>query len=170
LIAAGLSAIPTLWRGVLVAVMLAHPIAYAKLFWDSPIVLQDVRGIGQRLLREVAPGDTVFIYYWAVPTARFYFTDGLRAAGAEVIESAGPRQDVEASFPQLHALAGRERVWVVFGHAKPHEEAMTVAELDALGSRQEHVPLFYAALYRYDLRGPETVRAEGEGDPPDGAG
>jgi hypothetical protein len=103
-------------------------------------VLNDVRS-------DLRPGDSVYVYYGAVPAFAFYTRD--RALPVPVALGAEHRGNPAGYRAELAALRGR--VWVIVSHTHAHEETALRTMLDGRGRCERSVTRPGAAAWLYAL-------------------
>ena len=140
----------------LAAFLLYSPLADAAQNFVSPKYPEHIRPTMAYLRDNRKAGDSIYVYYWAVPAFRYYapfygFTESEIVAG----------NDYETDPPGLLAEAdqfkGRKRVWFVFSHVYEkdgyNEKDALLAHLDEIGvkKREFRQPGTSVWLYLYDL-------------------
>ncbi len=100
------------------------------------------------------PGDTIYVYYGAYHAYKYYAPIyGLDDSGA--ILGISSRADPQQYIQDIHALAGKGRVWLLFSHVHTgsagNEETFLLEHLDKAGTREEQMELPGASLYLYLL-------------------
>jgi hypothetical protein len=103
------------------------------------------------------PGDTLYVYYNAVPAFRFYAPRYGLALGNTII-GLDHSADPEAYYAELNRLDGRKRVWLLFSHVYERDEFnekdFILHYVDRLGKKvkEYRVPATSVYLYLYDLK------------------
>ncbi len=101
------------------------------------------------------PGDTLYVYYWALPAFRYYARPDM-----EYVAGGLHTDDPQALLSELAPLQGQRRVWILFSHVYEHgeynERDWMLAYLDQIGQRKRQFiePGTSVYLYLYDLRQP----------------
>lgn len=146
--------------GAAIAVGLLYtPFTSAAQNFISPKYPEHIRPALAYLRENRKPGDTIYVYYWAVPAFRYYaplygFSETDFVAGNNY-ETNPP-----GLLPEADQYKGRQRVWVLFSHVYEkdgyNEKDALLAHLDEIGDRKREFirPGTSVSLYLYDLTGP----------------
>jgi len=128
---------------------------------------EDVRPVLSHVRAHYHKGDRIYVYWGAAPATEFY---GQRygIARGQWISGGLNGDDWKAYVPELDALRGSTRVWVVFAHTDTHEirDGM-IRYLDSVGQRRTDdaypapPPNVDATVILYDLSGSARTVAGG---------
>jgi hypothetical protein len=127
--------------------------------WNPPVYRnEETRPILATLASKRQPGDTIYVYYGAERTVRFY---GLRVGieASEVTFGGCHRGQPREYLRELDPFRGRSRVWVLFAHATPAEQRAIRGYLGRIGRRRGEFQTVGAAAELYDLSEPERLQA-----------
>lgn len=142
----------------LLALSLAGFLLYTPLLvsterFISPKYPEHIRPAIAHLNVNLKPGDTLYVYHWALPAFRYYANPGV----AYVAGGLHP-DDPQALLTELDLLRGQPRVWVLFSHiyesGEYNERDWILNYLDQIGERKRQFiePGTSVYLYLYDLR------------------
>ena len=143
----------------LVAVVVILCAAVALNRFASPVPIEEMRPLYQRLVAEARPGDTIYVAQTAVPSFDYYRgREG--APPGHVVLSSSDFSDAKAIDGEVTPLQGHRRVWLLTsaywapeGHATP----VITSALDRLGRRVAEYDRPGSMLVLYDLsRAPEA--------------
>lgn len=135
------------------AVLLLQPAAGALRGVVKP-GLEGIRPSFEYLRSNWKEGDCLYVYYWAMPTYRYYEF----AMRTEFPEIAGQpsRADWSGYVADLEQLRGNGRVWIVLTNTPKtlvgQEDKFIVTHLDAIGTRVDERIHSESSVYLYDLR------------------
>ncbi|MFZ5858856.1 MAG: glycosyltransferase family 39 protein [Chloroflexota bacterium] len=138
------------------AALLFSPLALAYENFTAPKMREHIRPTMQYLREHRKDGDLVYLYYWAEHAVRFY-APKYGFALDDFIIGTDHHTDPELYRPELDALRGHGRVWVLFSHVYEdgdfNERDYILNYLDSIGemSREYRVPGTSVYLYLYDL-------------------
>lgn len=139
------------------AALLFSPLVLAYENFTAPKMREHIRPTMQYLREHHRDGDLVYLYYWAEHAVRFY-APKYGFAMDDFIVGEDHHTDPELYRPELDALRGHGRVWVLFSHVYEdgdfNERDYILNYLDSIGeiSREYRVPGTSVYLYLYDLR------------------
>ena len=152
------------WLALLIglswAVVLLYPsITGAAENFVQPKYPEHIRPTMAYLQQNRKPGDTIYVYFWAVPAFRYYapfynFTESDIVAGNDYTTQP------PGLLTEADQFKGRKRIWVLFSHVYEkggyNEKDALLAHLNDIGDqkREFHVPGTSVNLYLYDLAGP----------------
>ncbi|HEY9758010.1 MAG TPA: hypothetical protein V6C97_22785 [Oculatellaceae cyanobacterium] len=148
--------------GILSALLLTGFLIYGPLTtsfrsFATPKYFEHIRPSMDYLRDYSKPGDTLYVYYNAIPAFRFYEPKYGLALENTVIGS-DHSGDPQAYYPELDQLDGRKRVWLLFSHVYEvdefNERNFILKYVDQLGKkvREYRVPGTSVFLYLYDLK------------------
>ncbi|MEM7680989.1 MAG: hypothetical protein AAF288_03445 [Planctomycetota bacterium] len=148
--------------GFVAAALLAALLVIPAVQNRGRMTVEDLMPVVDRVNAAAQPGDTFYLYYGGRPMHDLYARvdpeRGLPADG--LVHGVRAREDWPAYLADLDALAGRERVWVVFGHVVTwrgiDERRLMLMHLDRLGERRQAFEGAGAWAYLYDLTGPSA--------------
>ena len=132
----------------LLGVLLAAPALEAYQGAKRPMREEQLAPVLDAVRADLRPGDTVYVYYGAVPAFLHYTRDEPFPAVVLGTEARANRLDYRN---QLAALTGR--VWVVVSHRHGDEEAVLTAYAEGLGRGGKVAEAPGAAAYRYEFAG-----------------
>jgi hypothetical protein len=143
------------WTGaVLLSVLLFLPGKLALREGLSPGGKEEVRDALEIVSKNAIPGETLYVFYIAVPAFRFY-APFLAMPKLDVVLGAVKREGIEAYQPEVDSLRGRGRVWTLFSHHESGrmrgETAFILKGLDSSGRRIREYQFEGASLYLHDL-------------------
>ncbi len=141
--------------GTVFLLMLAlGPILECKERARLPLHREDARAIFDRLAQDYRPGDKVYLFFGAVPSARYYLR-GTDMPIEQFIHGGEHRaRDPQRLAEEFQPLLGSPRVWVVLTHHLSAEDAAIRAILDRNGQGSVVASGSDAVLLRYDLSRP----------------
>ncbi|MFH0878531.1 MAG: hypothetical protein V2A34_02350, partial [Lentisphaerota bacterium] len=146
--------------GRMAAVLLAMLLVVPAVFFDVGNVIKprphtEIRPVVQYLNQHWRPGDTLYLYYHAVPMFEYYMDTNLFAKG-DYLEGVEARTDWRKYADDLEKLRGKDRVWVLLAHiyrkAGVDEEKFFTYCLDGMGRQVDACRDANASVYLYDLR------------------
>ncbi|GAB4493055.1 MAG: hypothetical protein Fur0016_21010 [Anaerolineales bacterium] len=162
------SAVDCLWHiplrprflSPLLALSLAGFLLYTPLLLSaerfiSPKYPEHIRPAIAYLNANHQPGDTLYVYYWALPAFRYYARPDM-----EYVAGGLRTDDPQALLAELAPLRGQPRVWFLFSHVyerkEYNERDWMLDYLDQIGQRKRQFiePGTSVYLYLYDLRQP----------------
>ncbi|MGB8983890.1 MAG: glycosyltransferase family 39 protein [Anaerolineales bacterium] len=144
-------------RLLMAVYLLWAPLHTSLAEFAEPKTREHIKPSMQYLQESRKPGDVIYVYYNTVPAFRFYAPKYGLAPG-EFIIGADHSTDPEAYYPELDALDGEKRVWLIFSHVYErgefNERDFILAYADGLGKRvrEFRIPATTVYLYLYDLR------------------
>jgi len=116
---------------------------------------ENIKPILAHLRQHMLEGDTVYVYYGAVPAFRFY-APFYGLDGREVVLGELARDQPERYLEDIETLRDRARVWFVFAHycasCLVNEREFIIAHLDKTAVKRDERGDSSAALYLYDMR------------------
>lgn len=144
----------------LLALSLAGFLLYTPLLLSaerfiSPKYPEHIRPAIAYLNANHRPGDTLYVYYWALPAFHYYARPDM-----EYVAGGLRADDPQALLAELAPLRGQPRVWILFSHVyergQYNEKDWILAYLDQIGQRKRQFiePGTSVYLYLYDLRQP----------------
>lgn len=113
-----------------------------------PMRAEQLAPVLDRVRPEVRPGDRAFVFYSAVPAARFY-TRERPLPVAELACGAEHRDNHSGYRAEVERLRGR--TWVLFSHPHRHEETMLATLLDGRGRKLAEVRDRGAVAWLYQM-------------------
>jgi hypothetical protein len=137
----------------LAVLILAAPTLASTRHLLAPPGKQEIRPLLQHVRERYREGDTLYVYFGAVPATLYYAARGLGFPGPVVMEVWWNRR---ADLPlEAETLPGKGRVWVLFSHVRRSrgvdDEAATLERLDRFGTRLEQKRETGAVVYLYAL-------------------
>lgn len=99
------------------------------------------------------PGDTLYVYYWALPAFRYYARPDMQYVAGRL-----RADDPQALLSEINSLRGQRRVWILFSHVYErgefNEKDWMLDYLDQIGKRKRQFiePGASTYLYLYDLK------------------
>lgn len=142
----------------LLALALAGFLLYSPLIvsaerFVSPKFPEHIRPTMAYLNANLKPGDTLYVYNWALPAFRYYADPGM-----EYVAGGLHANDPQALLAELDQFKGQPRVWFLFSHVyasgEYNEKDWMLDYLNQIGEikRQFIEPGTSVYLYLYDLR------------------
>ena len=160
------SAVDLLWNIILrprvlsplLALSLAGFLLYTPLLvsaerFVSPKYPEHIRPAIAYLNANHQPGDTLYVYSWALPAFRYYARPDMEYVAGGLLAD-----DPQALLAELDPLRGQRRVWILFSHVyergELNERNWMLDYLDQIGERKRQFiePGTSVYLYLYDLR------------------
>jgi hypothetical protein len=141
---------------LLIALILFAPFEQSAANALAPKMREHIRPLMQYLQENHKPGDQIYVYYGAAPAFAFYATDYGFSASDYVWGGEHPDQP-DLYLPELDALRGGKRVWVVFAHVFEtgdfNEKDFILGYLDQIGEKKREfkAPGTSTAVFLYDL-------------------
>lgn len=137
----------------LAGVLLYSPLLVSAERFIRPKYPEHIRPAIAYLNANYQPGDTLYVYYWALPAFRYYARPDMKyiAGGLRT-------DDPQALLAELDPLRGQRRVWVLFSHVYErgdyNEKDWMLTYLNQIGERKRQFiePGTSVYLYLYDLR------------------
>lgn len=149
------------WLGLvaglaLFSVLLYGPLANASQNFINPKYPEHIRPALAYLRENRKPGDTIYVYYWAVPAFRYYapfygFSEDDFVAGKDY------ENNPLGLLPEVDRFKGQKRTWVLFSHVYEkgdyNEKDALLAHLNEMGVKKREFikPGTSVSLYLYDL-------------------
>jgi len=141
--------------GIMLFVLLFAPAQKVLREAVRPLGREEVKSALQTVSTRALPGDTLYVFYIAVPAYLYYHGSFPALRDLDIITGEVRREKVEAYLPQLEPLKGRRRVWTLFSHhengRQQGESAFVVRWLDSYGLRLAEYHFEGAAVYLHDL-------------------
>ncbi len=142
----------------LLALSLAGFLLYTPLIvsaerFISPKYPEHIRPAIAYLNANHQPGDTLYVYNWALPAFRYYARPDMEYTAGGLLAD-----DPQALLTELDRLRGQPRVWILFSHVYErgefNEKDWMLAYLNQIGERKRQFiePGTSVYLYLYDLR------------------
>lgn len=142
----------------LLALSLAGFLLYTPLLLSaerfvSPKYPEHIRPAIAYLNANHQPGDTLYVYSWALPAFRYYANPQM-----DYVAGGLHTENPQALLAELDQLKGQRRVWVLFSHVyergEYNEMDWMLAHLNQIGDRKRQFiePGTSVHLYLYDLR------------------
>jgi hypothetical protein len=165
-LAAGIDGVGSLikhkWLGVAVKLALAGyimfiPVQYSIERFITPKVQEHIKPTMEYMQENYREGDIIYVYYYTEPAFRFY-APKFGFEKDDYIAGEKHQDHPEAYLRELDALAGNDRVWLIFTHVyfrgDFNERDYMLAYLDGIGDkiREYRVPHTAVNLYLYDLK------------------
>lgn len=151
------------WIGFLAIVLL--PSLYGLQSLVRPPAREEVRPAMQYLTRQWQPGDEMYVPYETAKVFEYYRRyAGVLAMADRVTRGAAPITDMRTLEKDLDRLTGR-RVWVLFSHTRPEEEAVVLTLLHQRGELREEVGFEGAKVFLFDMtssRSDHYILSEGD--------
>ena len=143
---------------VIAAFLIYSPLVSAAQNFASPKYHEHIRPTMAYLQANRKPGDTIYVYYWAVPAFRYYapfyaFTESDFTAGSDY------ENNPPGLLAEIDRLKGQKRVWVLFSGVYEkgdyNEKDALLAHLGEIGVKKREFirPGTSVSLYLYDLTG-----------------
>lgn len=147
--------LPPLLALSLAGFLLYSPLIVSAERFVSPKYPEHIRPALAYLNANHKPGDSLYVYNWALPAFRYYANPGMDyvAGGLHI-------NNPQALLTELDPLRGQPRVWFLFSHVyesgEYNEKDWMLAYLDQFGERKRQFiePGTSVYLYLYDLRQP----------------
>lgn len=147
--------------GPLVALLVVGPVVLwnARYLLD-PIRFEELRPVLEQFVELRQPEDACYLYYGAIPTARYYFPRlGIREASCTLGKA--HREDWLRYCDDLQPFLGRGRVWVVFSHVCNWRGVDEIELIDRFllrhGRAVMKIKRQNAGAYLYDLTAPPEI-------------
>ncbi len=142
----------------LLALSLAGFLLYTPLLLSaerfiSPKYPEHIRPAIAYLNAHHKPGDSIYVYYWALPAFRYYANPKM-----DYVAGGLHADDPQALLAELDRLRGQPRVWILFSHVYErgefNEKDWMLAYLNQIGERKRQFiePGTSVYLYLYDLK------------------
>ncbi len=126
--------------GLAILAVLLIPALYPVAKLRPPYPIEDIKPVLAKIRGKRQPGDSVFVYYGAVPVLHYYgpaygLNDG------DYSRSGCHKGDTRQYLRELDSLRGKNRAWVVItaAHARYGERNDIVSYLDAIGVRRDAI-------------------------------
>jgi hypothetical protein len=149
--------LPWIVSAVLAAYLFYMPFHLSTENFVTPKYQEHIRPTMEYLRDSRKEGDVIYVYYWAQHAVRYY-APKYGMCLCQFTIGADHHENPTAYVPELEALMGHERVWVLFSHVYEtdsyNERSFMLGLLDSMGKqvRQYRVPGTSVYLYLYDLR------------------
>lgn len=133
--------------------LLYNPLIVSAERFVSPKFPEHIRPAMAYLNASLKPGDTLYIYNWALPAFRYYASPGM-----EYVAGGLHSDNPQALLAELDQFKGQPRVWFLFSHVYErgefNEKDWMLDYLNQIGEikRQFIEPGTSVYLYLYDLR------------------
>ena len=139
---------------VVIALVLAQPVATAASRLIHPKVIEDVRPAIAYIRSHQRPGDVWYVYHFARFQFQYYAErQGLPMQDVRIGDDCA--SDTACYLAELDRLRGNPRVWILFSHIWTgngvNEEDLFVSHLDSMGTRLDQYRAMQARAYLYDL-------------------
>ncbi len=133
--------------------LLHAPLLVSAERFISPKYPEHIRPAIAYLNTNIQPGDSLYVYYWALPAFRYYARPDM-----EYVAGGLRTDDPQALLSELDPLRGQRRVWILFSHVYErgdyNEKEWILAYLNQIGERRRQFiePGTSVYLYLYDLK------------------
>jgi dolichyl-phosphate-mannose-protein mannosyltransferase len=140
---------------VLIALVLAQPVATAASRLIHPKIIEDIRPAIAYIRSHQHPGDVWYVYHFARFQFQYYAErQGLSLENVRIGDDCA--SDKKCYLAELDQLRGTPRVWILFSHIWTgngvNEEELFVNHLDGMGTRLDEFRVMQARAYLYDLK------------------
>ena len=129
---------------LLVLLIFIQPIGSTARTFFQPKLRTETRPLVEHILNNKSDGDIVYVYF----TNQYPF---LYYAGDEKIEYIIGVDNRDKFIDELESLAGKGRVWFIFGPTYENDLGIYLDKLDEMGQRLQYIQEFGASLFLYEI-------------------
>ncbi len=138
-------------RWLILAIAFIGPISECNQLAKRPIHAEDTREAIAAIRTAWQPGDSIYVYYGAVPAFEYYRSRYPIATDTVVLGVENRGKDPRQFRDELSALRGKKRVWILMAHRQTHEESAIRAYLEGFGKGEIIMRGTDAVVMLYDL-------------------
>lgn len=129
---------------LLVLLIFIQPIGSTARTFFQPKLRTETRPLVEHILNDKSDGDIVYVYF----TSRYPFLYYARDEKIEYILGVDNR---DKFIDELESLAGKGRVWFIFGPTYGNDLGIYLDKLEEMGQRLQYIQEFGARLYLYKI-------------------
>ncbi len=154
-------------RGVIYAIAIVVSMSSVSKTLDmlskpkAPFVVEDIKPVLRELQTQIQPGDTIYVYYGAIPAYRVY-KEQFGLTDYETIKGLTPYRNWQCYYSDIDEIIDAQRAWLVFSHDRHTDGLSEFAVLEhMLGLEGERVLRFQskrARLVLFEFQGEARKR------------
>ena len=138
-------------RWLILTIAFIGPISECNQLAKRPIHAEETREVIAAVRVAWQTGDSIYIFYGAVPAFEYYRTRYPIPTDTAVLGVENRGKDPRKFRDELSVLRGNKRVWILMAHRQRHEEAAVRAYLDGFGKGEIIMRGTDAVVMLYDL-------------------
>jgi hypothetical protein len=153
-------------KALVIACIIVPPLeASVSHLLKTPVLRQEIRPVMHYLQTHWHEGDTLYVYYGAIPAFQYY-RERLGLAAIPALEGIGSRNHWPRYLDELDKLRGRPRVWVLLSNVYRgggiDERILFLEYLDYIGTRLDAITAYGAEAYLYNLETTARMHTPGQ--------
>lgn len=138
-------------RWLILTIAFIGPISECNQLAKRPIHAEDTREAIAAVRAAWQPGDSIYVFYGAVPAFEYYRSRYSIPTDIAVLGVENRGKDPRQFREEISVLRGQKRVWVLMAHRQTHEEAAIRAYLEGFGKGEIIMRGTDAVVMLYDL-------------------